>query len=63
MNNDHISSMSRVCDDEFGKVMYIFNHYFFRNKRICKLRQILRRFKWVIQYWLSVRVEAEKALQ
>jgi hypothetical protein len=45
MNNDHISSMSRVCDDEFGKVMYIFNHYFFRNKRICKLRQILRRFK------------------
>jgi hypothetical protein len=43
--NDQISAMSRVCEDEFEKVMYILSHYFFKNKRICLLRRFLRRFK------------------
>lgn len=42
---DYISAMDRVCDEEFDRVIYILNHIFFRNKRVGKIIQFLRRFR------------------
>lgn len=42
---DIISPMSRVCNNEFDKVIYILSNVIFVNKKLGKLNKFLRRFK------------------